>query len=84
MSHFDPDYDDPRPKADKRHRVQIELITPPDRLFKTKAGADRYLAKMKAAYKAAQKLADFKIWTSIDIIYLTRWDCSMARLAAAM
>lgn len=72
-----------RNEKDKRWKVEAFLDAEQTREFKTEGGAKRWLEKMEAKLKEANKLADGVIWTNIEIIYLTRWDCPTVRLAAA-
>jgi hypothetical protein len=67
---------------DRRFRL-LATLDIPEKRYRTRKAAETRLAKIMAALKEANKVCDGEIWTSIEIIYLTRWDCSMARLAAA-
>ena len=79
------DFDPPEqpPRKPVGYRVKAELDATHRKLFKTRERAEQWLAEMEAKLKEANKLADGDIWTSIEIIYETRWDCPTARLAAA-
>lgn len=60
-----------------------ELEVHVSRRFSSEWGALRWLEKLGAKIKASNAVCDNDIWTNIELIYLTRWDCSTARLAAA-
>ncbi len=54
------------------------------KVLRSRRAAEIQQAKMEARLKEANKVCDGEIWTSIDEIYETRWDCPTVRLAAAM
>lgn len=51
--------------------------------FKSNSAALKWLAALEEKFRASNLLCDNDIYTSIELIYLTRWDCPTARLAAA-
>jgi len=65
------------------YRATLECDLGDIRRFKTRDGAERFLAAAKSRLIASNDLCDNDIWTSIELIYETRWDCPTARPAAA-
>lgn len=54
------------------------------RRFKVRKNAEKFIEDVEARLKAINAICDNEIWTNIELIYLTRWDCPTARLAAAL
>jgi len=66
------------------YRAKLEVGKRVQSAFKTHNGALKWLAALEEKFRASNLLCDNDIWTSIELIYETRWDCPTARLAAAV
>lgn len=64
------------------YRAKLEVGKKIQSAFKTHNGAFKWLAALEEKFRASNLLCDNDIWTSIELIYETRWDCPTAQLAA--
>jgi len=63
--------------------VKVELNVTHSKFLKKWKNVEKFCEAMEAKLAEVNKIADGKIWTTVDIVYETRWDCPMMRLAAA-
>ena len=64
-------------------RATVNLSVTKSQRFKKWGSVESFCEAMEAKLKEVNEIADGEIWTTVDIVYETRWDCPMARLAAA-
>jgi hypothetical protein len=64
-------------------RATVNLSIVKSQLFKKWGSVESFCEAMEARLKEINEIADGRIWTTVDIVYETRWDCHTARLAAA-
>jgi len=62
---------------------QAIVETSTKRRFRSEKAALRWVEKTEATLKASNAVCDNDIWTSVELIYETRWDCPTTRLATA-